>query len=244
MSKIHEAGSEPEIITFLTKSSDDKNSVKTSGAVTKIIKRCGIGDNKAENELFTLTMKELRKTATKLINQFPPVRAKLTPEDLVGIIYKKLFRLLSDKKIKNSKHFFALAFKNFRWAVLDTLRKAESKVDSGADVGKLGKSQPGIGTRIANKEENKNIVECMMEAVKCLPPRGRDVLERHLWLKMTFADIAKELKESPNTVASRYRQALIKVVDKVRKLFPDNTRIARAMKPMKQSREEVDDEEL
>ncbi len=52
--------------------------------------------------------------------------------------------------------------------------------------------------------------EPMVETALCrLPPEQREVLVLKIWGELTFAQIGEALKLSPNTVASRYRYALV-----------------------------------
>ncbi len=59
--------------------------------------------------------------------------------------------------------------------------------------------------------EQAELHALVREAVHRLPPNQAEVVVLKVWEGMTFADIAEVLRESPNTIASRYRYALDKL---------------------------------
>ena len=214
----------PKIIEVLTgfpvKRSGSLPVAVAKGPITQLIDRCDAGDAEAKAEardaLFKHTMRELHMQAKNMLRRFPPAGTLLEPEDLIGEIYPRLFKLMSDKKIKNSNHFFALAFNNFRFVVLDTLKKARRKAAKARPLTEesqciQGRSQTGFLTRMIRADD----VQQLLQALDELPSKSRGVLERRLWLQMSFSEIAAELGEPLGTIAARYQRAL----DKVKRYF-------------------------
>ena len=66
-----------------------------------------------------------------------------------------------------------------------------------------------------------------LETLKSLPGNQREVVVLKVWHRMTFAEIAAVLDESPNTIAGRYRYALAKMKHGLRKKEEDESRPTR-----------------
>lgn len=56
--------------------------------------------------------------------------------------------------------------------------------------------------------ENREFAEAVQKALDRIPEKYREVVTLKIWGELTFAQIAEQLDESPNTVASRYRYGL------------------------------------
>ena len=56
--------------------------------------------------------------------------------------------------------------------------------------------------------DNELFAKSVQEALSRIPEKHREVISLKIWGGLTFAQIATQLGESPNTVASRYRYGL------------------------------------
>lgn len=56
--------------------------------------------------------------------------------------------------------------------------------------------------------DNEAFAKSVQEALARIPEKHREVIALKVWGGLTFAQIASQLGESPNTVASRYRYGL------------------------------------
>ena len=63
--------------------------------------------------------------------------------------------------------------------------------------------------------------------LKGLPAPQREVVVLKIWQRMTFAQIAAVLEESPNTIAGRYRYAMARMRIGFTKGNDDESRILR-----------------
>lgn len=66
-------------------------------------------------------------------------------------------------------------------------------------------------------EDNEVFAKSVQEALARIPEKHREVIALKIWGGLTFAQIAGQLGESPNTVASRYRYGL----EHLKKLLED-----------------------
>jgi RNA polymerase sigma-70 factor (ECF subfamily) len=62
-----------------------------------------------------------------------------------------------------------------------------------------------------NEMEREEIYREVWSALRTLPPQQAEVVVLKIWEEMTFAQIAAILEDSPNTVASRYQYAMVKL---------------------------------
>lgn len=65
--------------------------------------------------------------------------------------------------------------------------------------------------------EDEEIKRCIRAAVAKLPHEQAEVVVLKIWEDLTFAEIGHVLGESPNTAASRYRYAMVKLSQSLRK---------------------------
>lgn len=70
----------------------------------------------------------------------------------------------------------------------------------------------------AQREESHRAVWL---ALRTLPPEQAEVVVLKIWEGMTFAEIGEVLGSSPNTAASRYQYAMIKLTKRLRKEQPE-----------------------
>ena len=100
----------------------------------------------------------------------------------------------------------ALCYVAVRYAVLDRQRQAARRRRREATAGETWYGQPPLFEPGLEQAEEQVALEA---AVRKLPVEQREVLTLKIWGELTFQQIATVTDESPNTVASRYRLALV-----------------------------------
>jgi RNA polymerase sigma-70 factor, ECF subfamily len=75
----------------------------------------------------------------------------------------------------------------------------------------------------AEREESHRAV---WSALRTLPPEQAEVVVLKIWEELTFAQIGEVLQISPNTAASRYQYAIVKLTSRLTKSRPTAAREA------------------
>jgi RNA polymerase sigma-70 factor (ECF subfamily) len=100
----------------------------------------------------------------------------------------------------------ALVLTSIRRAAIDLGRRETRRVRREQVAGGEGDDAgPWFEMAVDGAERQETIAA----AVRRLPLEQREVLALKIWGEFTFAQIAEQLDLSPNTVASRYRYALV-----------------------------------
>jgi len=100
----------------------------------------------------------------------------------------------------------ALCYAAVRYAVLDRQRQAARRRRREAAAGATWYDRPPLFEPGLEQAEEHDELET---AIGKLPVDQREVLTLKIWGELTFQQIATVTDESPNTVASRYRLALV-----------------------------------
>ncbi len=74
-----------------------------------------------------------------------------------------------------------------------------------------------VPLRRVDELEQEETHRAVWSALRALPPAQAEVVVLKIWEAMTFAEIAKVLGASPNTVASRYQYAIVKLTQRLAK---------------------------
>jgi RNA polymerase sigma-70 factor (ECF subfamily) len=78
----------------------------------------------------------------------------------------------------------------------------------------------------AEREESHRAV---WSALRTLPPEQAEVVVLKIWEELTFAQIGDVLQISPNTAASRYQYAIVKLTSRLSKACPTKSRSAASL---------------
>ncbi|MDR2429773.1 MAG: sigma-70 family RNA polymerase sigma factor [Puniceicoccales bacterium] len=100
----------------------------------------------------------------------------------------------------------ALLITSIRRAALDRIRR-ESRRSNREQAALVLDGEPVSWFEPAADERD----QFLQEALEQLPDAQRQVVALKIWGGLTFEDIGKQLRCSPNTAASRYRYALSKL---------------------------------
>ena len=99
-----------------------------------------------------------------------------------------------------------MVFTNIRRCAIDRARSNDRRSDREKAVAEdTPQTQDAL---FEFNMDNKAFAETVQEALGKIPDKYREVITLKIWGEQTFAQIASQLGESPNTVASRYRYGL------------------------------------
>lgn len=121
-------------------------------------------------------------------------------EDAVQQVFASLLRQGNSVALDNEVHYLRRAVRNECYSHHRRPRLAQFDETSAA----LLEANAGVETSIDERLT-------LERAIRALPIDQRDVLHLHVYEGLTFQEIADASGESINTVASRYRYALVKL---------------------------------
>lgn len=116
-------------------------------------------------------------------------------EDLVHRVFLKLLENRRDKDVQELRPYLFRAVRN---CALNHQRDHSREVE-------VADQEPWFHNPSASPEAELDLRCALGE----LPSEQREVLLMHIWGGLTFAEVATVLSVSSNTVASRYRYALV-----------------------------------
>jgi RNA polymerase sigma-70 factor (ECF subfamily) len=137
-------------------------------------------------------------------------------EDAVQQVFAALLRLSAAITIDDAAHYLRRAVRNECYSMM---RRRKSRGDDASDRRDRtdGHNRPllePIADAGAPPPDERLALE---RALRALPPEQREVVHLHVFEGMTFQEIANASSESINTIASRYRYALVKLRDLLKK---------------------------
>lgn len=160
---------------------------------------------------------------------------KRNQEDIKNLfeqIYKKYFRLLyfvSFGYLKNEQNvedvvqnIFVIFFqKCFDHKFISKINDVKSYLctcarnDSIREIKKLNLKDESIDINNFQSSVEKHVEHDLRYIISNLNDEEIDLLNRHIFLELSFKEIANELNSSINTVKSKYRRAILKIRKKV-----------------------------
>jgi len=100
----------------------------------------------------------------------------------------------------------SLVFTNIRRCAIDRARSNLRREEREQSV---AEETPQIEDAMFElSEDNEEFARVVQEALGKIPDKYREVVTLKIWGELTFAQIAEQIGEKPNTVASRYRYGL------------------------------------
>lgn len=190
------------------------------GSVTIKLNEVFEGNEGAQNELFALVMDQLEVTARKALSTFK--RLQLEPLELIGIVFPKLSARISEEKILNRQHFYALASLHFRRAIHRELRNHRLPTQSleGAALEEASQ-QENPSLRHDLQLERDDLYFYVTKAMDALTEESRELLDMVFFMGFPFREIAAELEIPRSTIHDRYLRALEELREILRNL-PDD----------------------
>ena len=169
------------------------------GELTILLRQCALGDVAAEHRVFEVAYRELRNIAR---NAFRSERRGHTLQPSV-LVNEAFLRMPHAGEIdwKGSRHFFAIAARAMRRALIDYARgeaavkrlPSDRRVD--LDAPELSCDTAGLTTVL--------LVDAVLDEFARLFPRQARVVEMHFFAGMTFAEIGATIGRDERT-AKRY----------------------------------------
>jgi RNA polymerase sigma-70 factor (ECF subfamily) len=155
--------------------------------------------------LFDLTSQRLVRFAVALTQ---------SQHDAEDAVQTALVRIATDpRKIAESVCPWAYLLKMVRneaWAMARRKRRWES----------TGHLDDLVTVRRVDEVDHEEMYREVWLAIRGLPAEQAEVVVLKIWEEMTFSEIGRILDTSPNTVASRYQYAMVKLGRKLRRYRP------------------------
>lgn len=161
----------------------------------------------AEGELFTTTIKSLRRCAQRLLDSFSYM--EMEADDLVSESWEKIVNALIAVPIKDRKHFYNLACLNMRW-LLNKLVTEYRREKLNNHLGGTAKHQllQHVAGKTSSSRNRRTFLSpqyilYLGQALDHLPPEDREILTFSEWLNIPKEQIAQDLGIHRNTVTNR-----------------------------------------
>jgi len=190
------------------------------GSVTIKLNEVFEGNPGAQNELFALVMEQLEVTARKALSTFK--RLQLEPLELINIIFPQLSARISEEKIQDRQHFYALASLHCRRAIHRELRNHRLPTQSleGAALEEASQ-QDDPSLRHDLQLERDDLYFYITKVMDDLTEESRKLVDMVFFLGSPFREIATFLETPRSTVHDRYLNALEELRGLLRNL-PDD----------------------
>lgn len=165
----------------------------TGSRITELLNAAHSGDAVAQDEAYAVVYEELKRCARR---QSALARgSSLSPTALVNELYLKL-RAGNVDRIRNRRHFFALAARAMRQITIDHARhRTRSKRGGGAEHVDVDASDLGASTAEQTLE-----LDAALSHLSVRDPDLAQLVEWHFFAGLTFQDIADELGRHERTV--------------------------------------------
>lgn len=202
-----------DLLKSLTDASQTDHREGLAGTITGLLDRVRAGDPNAEDQLYRAVIDQLVQKAARILRWYRVPQKLLEPEDLVGEVFQNLRRVLASHDVANRQHFFRIACRNFRWKILEILERVRRKGLELADeiLPEPAANETSIPARAANAEA----MECLMREIGELDEEQQLVIEYHIFLDMSFRQIA-DLLDCPHTsVSYSYHQTVKKLPNRL-----------------------------
>lgn len=128
-------------------------------------------------------------------------------EELVQDALLRLWKALEKGSVTNNNPT-AMMYKMIRWMALDRIRNKKRRGIEEDDIINVVYDQPMFEDHY-NEEDKISNRKILEKAIKQLSQEQREVLVLKVWQGLTFQEIADITETSINTIAARYRYALI-----------------------------------
>ena len=161
--------------------------------ITELLSRCSAGDVQAQNAVFELAFKDLRKLARAYLQSERPNHT-LQPTALVNEAYLRILKG-SRPNLKNRGHFFAVAARAMREVLVDHARKVKAKKRGGAKI--------SLESALASAPQQSAALLALDEALTRLATwdaRQAKIVEMRFFGGLSEEEIASHLKVSQRTV--------------------------------------------
>ena len=181
------------------------------GEVTRLLGRISAGDKSAEQEVFDLLYRDLRRLAAHFI-QNEPKAGTLSPTALVNETYLRIFGA-APPNLADRHHFIALSCRVMRRLLVDRARARSAKK-------RKGTVPLGPEAFACCREEDPDrilMVDRALEKLAALSARSSRVVEMRYFGNLEFEEISDILSVSVRTVRRDFQMAKSWLYEEFRK---------------------------
>jgi RNA polymerase sigma-70 factor, ECF subfamily len=130
-------------------------------------------------------------------------RSEADAEDVLQDALVKTWKTCGGKILPETT---SLVFTNIRRCAIDRARSSLRREEREQTV---AEESPQMEESLFElNEDNEEFARVVQQALAKIPEKYREVVMLKIWGELTFAQIAEQIGEKPNTVASRYRYGL------------------------------------
>ena len=169
------------------------------GSITLLIQNAGSGEVGHQEQLWKAVLITLRETAVRVLATFPNSSID-NPDELIGGVYEQLQVRMGNDEIADRHHFFATACTHFRWAMLDEFKKRRVNI------------MPDVPDVVEVSDDHyaaeHEILQLVMAKLGTLDEALQSIVNGHLFLDMTFAEISNEYGMPLSTAHDRFKMAI------------------------------------
>ena len=203
-----------DVLASLTHVSEADDQSAFGGTVTELLARLHAGDRDAEDGLYRVVIDQLVGKARKILRGYKIGREGVVePEELVAEVFQSLRRVLASHDVKNRQQFFRIACNNFRWKILEMLKRRRYGIH---EVAAEDVPEPVAGgTSISSRVANADLVASALHEIAQLDETQRQLMECHFYLDMSFREIGELLGQPHTTVRYRYQQIIQRLRDRL-----------------------------
>ncbi len=183
-----------------------------------LLDRATAGEDRAYDELVSLTSARLLKLTRKMFRAYPHLRRWEQTDDVLQQAAWKLYRSLTDVRPGSVREFFGLAATQIRRTLIDLARHHFGPEGAAAHHhSDGGSSAPIIKNRVFAHTEPETLADWTRfhEVAERLPGEEREVFALTWYSGMRQAEIAKLLDVSTPTVRRRWQRAKLFVHDQM-----------------------------
>lgn len=199
----------------MTRSGD--NAETAVNRVTRLLARAKDGNTIARDELVDSVYQRLNGLCQAIKSRFPGVNAYEQTGDVMGQVWPKLLRELSQKEFRDSAHFFSFSAVLIRNVLIDLLRKYYGKNGRGAREINLGSNQDDqkddsfVAVVLEGKDTNSPDRDVMRQEVHSiigrLEPKDQEMFNFRFYHGLRETECAEALGVDVRTVRRRWRSA-------------------------------------
>jgi RNA polymerase sigma-70 factor (ECF subfamily) len=189
-------------------------SADSSTQLQGLLDRLAAGDPAARQELISRAYGRLRRLASKMLKDFPRVRAFEDSADVLHGSLPRLLRALEGVPPASVAELFARMSRALRWELLNLLRRYYGPEGPGGKHSALegGDSTANPGPALAEPSTSSNPSELACwtefhEAVEALPEKERQVFELLYYQELTQAEAGSVLGVAEITVRRHWLAA-------------------------------------
>jgi len=168
--------------------------VPKTGEITELLSKVSAGDANAEEKIFPLVYKDLRRLARQCLRSERREHT-LQATALVHEVYLRIFQSSVPLKLQDRSHFFAVAARAMRRVLVDHARRLNAKKRVGVKI--------SLESPLVYRHEDSGQLVALDEALKRLAnqdARQAQIVEMKFFADLSTQEVAAVLNISERTV--------------------------------------------